>query len=64
MSSAVSARPPGGQHRDPELTPTKDQPKTGALVQVFTSGTMVQVFQLSGEVPSGSFKGGYETRSG
>ncbi|HEX4056081.1 MAG TPA: DUF2294 domain-containing protein [Tepidisphaeraceae bacterium] len=31
------------------------EPKTGALVEVFTSGTMVQVFLLSGEVPSGSF---------
>ena len=30
-------------------------PKTGAVVQVFTSGTMVQVFLLSGKVPSGSF---------
>jgi hypothetical protein len=30
-------------------------------VQVFTSGTMVQVFLLSGEVPSGSFNGGNET---
>jgi uncharacterized protein YbcI len=34
------------------------EPKTGAIVQVFTSGTMVQVFQLSGNVPSGSFNGG------
>jgi len=33
------------------------EPRTGALVQVFTSGTMVQVFLLSGEVPSGSFNG-------
>jgi uncharacterized protein YbcI len=30
-------------------------PKTGALVKVFTSGTMVQVFLLSGKVPSDSF---------
>jgi uncharacterized protein YbcI len=37
------------------------EPRTGALVQVFTSGTMVQVFLLSGEVPSGSFNGGNET---
>jgi uncharacterized protein YbcI len=36
------------------------EPKTGALVQVFTSGTMVQVFLLSGEVPSGNFNGGDE----
>jgi uncharacterized protein YbcI len=34
------------------------EPRTGAIVQVFTSGTMVQVFQLSGNVPSGSFNGG------
>src|SRR5277367_2426281 len=27
-------------------------PNTGAVVQVFTSGTMVQVFLLSGKVPS------------
>ena len=31
------------------------EPKTGAVVQVFTSGTMVQVFLLSGKVASGSF---------
>ena len=31
------------------------EPKTGAIVQVFTSGTMVQVFLLSGNVPAGSF---------
>jgi uncharacterized protein YbcI len=31
------------------------EPTSGAVVQVFTSGTMVQVFQLSGPVPSGSF---------
>jgi uncharacterized protein YbcI len=30
-------------------------PATGAVVQVFTSGTVVQVFLLSGEVPSGAF---------
>jgi uncharacterized protein YbcI len=36
------------------------EPKTGALVQVFTSGTMVQVFLLSGEVPPGSFNNGDE----
>ena len=34
------------------------EPMTGAVVQVFTSGTMVQVFMLSGNVPSGSFNGG------
>jgi len=31
------------------------EPASGAVVQIFTSGTMVQVFQLSGKVPSGSF---------
>jgi basic amino acid/polyamine antiporter, APA family len=31
MSSAVSARPPGGQHRESEPAPAKEQPKTGAL---------------------------------
>ncbi len=30
-------------------------PASGAVVQVFTSGTMVQVFLLSGNVPAGSF---------
>jgi uncharacterized protein YbcI len=40
------------------------EPTSGAVVQVFTSGTMVQVFQLSGEVPSGSFNGGKQTSSG
>ena len=34
------------------------EPISGAVVQVFTSGTMVQVFQLSGNVPSGSFNAG------
>ncbi len=37
------------------------EPTTGAVVQVFTSGTMVQVFLLSGEVPSGSFNEGDKT---
>ncbi len=31
------------------------EPSSGAVVHVFRSGTMVQVFQLSGKVPSGSF---------
>jgi uncharacterized protein YbcI len=31
-------------------------PKSGAVVHVFTSGTMVQVFSLSGKVPSGNFE--------
>jgi uncharacterized protein YbcI len=33
------------------------EPKTGAVVQVFTSGTMVQVFLLSGKVRADSFTG-------
>jgi len=37
-------------------------PKSGALVQVFTSGTMVQVFLLSGKVPSGGFDAENEIR--
>jgi uncharacterized protein YbcI len=35
--------------------------KNGAVVEVFTSGTMVQVFQLSGNLPSGSFEDGGKT---
>ena len=31
------------------------EPTSGAVVQVFTSGTMVQVFQLSGNLASESF---------
>ena len=34
------------------------EPMSGAVVQVFTTGTMVQVFQLSGNVPSGNFIAG------
>jgi uncharacterized protein YbcI len=34
------------------------EPKSGSVVQVFTSGTMVQVFLLSGNVPAGSFNEG------
>jgi uncharacterized protein YbcI len=34
------------------------EPASGAVVQVFASGTMVQVFQLSGSVPCGSFDAG------
>jgi uncharacterized protein YbcI len=34
------------------------EPASGAVVQVFTSGTMVQMFQLSGTVPPGSFNAG------
>jgi uncharacterized protein YbcI len=37
------------------------EPMSGAVVQVFTSGTMVQVFQLSGNVPSGNFNAGSKT---
>ncbi len=31
------------------------EPKSGSVVQVFTSGTMVQVFLLSGTLQAGSF---------
>jgi uncharacterized protein YbcI len=31
------------------------EPTSGAVAQVFTSGTMVQVFLLSGNVPAGQF---------
>lgn len=37
------------------------EPTCGTTVQVFKSGTMVQVFQLSGKVPSGSYNSGNET---
>jgi len=33
------------------------EPATGALVQAFTSGTMVQVFLLSRKVPVGNWSG-------
>jgi hypothetical protein len=33
----------------------------GAAVQVLASGTMVQVFQLSGKLPSGDFNSGEDT---
>jgi len=33
----------------------------GAVVQAFTNGTTVQVFQLSGKVPPGSFHSGDKT---
>jgi uncharacterized protein YbcI len=39
-------------------------PKCGPVVQVFPSGTMVQVFLLSGNVPSGSYNGGKEKGNG
>jgi uncharacterized protein YbcI len=37
------------------------EPASGTVVHVFTSGTMVQVFLLSGSVPSGSFETGNKT---
>jgi len=37
------------------------EPTSGAVVQVFTTGTMVQVFQLSGNVPSGNFNAPSQT---
>jgi uncharacterized protein YbcI len=33
------------------------EPTSGAVVQVFTSGTMVEVYLLSGKVPASSFGG-------
>jgi uncharacterized protein YbcI len=36
------------------------EPILGAVVQVFSSGTMVQVFQLSGKLPPGSFNAATE----
>ena len=33
------------------------EPKTGAVVQVFTTGTMVQVYLLAGSVPTDSWSG-------
>ena len=40
---------------------TRVDPDAGAVVQVFTSGTMVQVFQLSGKLPSECFSDGDKT---
>jgi uncharacterized protein YbcI len=37
------------------------EPASGTVIQVFTSGTMVQVFLLSGNVPSGSFATGVKS---
>jgi uncharacterized protein YbcI len=37
-------------------------PTCGPVVEVFPSGTMVQVFLLSGKLPSGSFDGENKTR--
>lgn len=34
------------------------EPTSGAVVHIFTTGTMVQVFQLAGDVPTGSFNSG------
>ncbi len=34
------------------------EPASGTVVHVFTSGTMVQVFLLSGQLPAGSFEAG------
>jgi hypothetical protein len=36
-------------------------PTSGAVVQGFIGGTMVEVFLLSGKVRSGDFNGGNET---
>jgi uncharacterized protein YbcI len=37
-------------------------PTCGPVIQVFPSGTMVQVFLLSGKLPSGYFDAGNKTR--
>ncbi len=37
------------------------EPNSGSVVQVLASATMVEVFLLSGQVPSGSFNAGYKT---
>jgi hypothetical protein len=34
------------------------EPKTDAVAQVFTSGNMVHVYSLSGNVPTGNFNTG------
>ena len=41
--------------RDVREATVEVEPASGAVVQVFTSGAMVQVFQLSGDVPAGSY---------
>jgi hypothetical protein len=37
-------------------------PMCGPVIQVFPSGTMVQMFLLSGKLPSGYFDAGNKTR--
>ena len=39
------------------------EPVTGAVVQAFTSGTMVQVYQLDGNVPTETWSGNGSSRS-
>ena len=41
MSSAVSAPPPGGLHREPEQTSARDQPKTHALGLTSATGLVI-----------------------
>ncbi|HEV2253476.1 MAG TPA: hypothetical protein VGS06_09810, partial [Streptosporangiaceae bacterium] len=41
MSSAVSARPPGGLHSEPELRSVKDQEKAGALGLTSATGLVI-----------------------
>jgi APA family basic amino acid/polyamine antiporter len=41
MSSAVGASQPGGQHREPGLTPTKEQPQAGALGLTSATGLVI-----------------------
>jgi uncharacterized protein YbcI len=40
------------------------EPATGAIVHIFRSGTMVQVFLLSGKVPSGTYNATSEHKNG
>ena len=41
MSSAVSARPPGGRHREPEPASSKDKPNGGVLGLTSATGLVV-----------------------
>ena len=58
VSQRVGHAPAGNQadHRNGRREATAEvEPTSGAVVQVFTSGTMVQVFLLSGKLPSENF---------
>ena len=41
MSSAVSARPPGGLHGEPDPSPAKDQQGGGALGLTSATGLVI-----------------------